>query len=82
MTDNFTQAAPMICARVLSYIMPAKLLQQEIVALLNLSTMKPLWTKMMHFAERNISNRHMANDTSETVADAISQAKRGFQGAL
>jgi cysteinyl-tRNA synthetase len=55
--------------------MPAKLLQQKTVAHLNLFTMKPHWTKKMRFTERNISNRHTANDIFGTVARAISQAK-------
>jgi len=37
--------------------------------------MKPRWTKLTHFAERNISNRHTAKDIFGTVARAISQAE-------
>ena len=76
MTANFTLAAPMICACVLSCIMPAKLLQQKTVARLNLFTMKPHWIKKTRFAERNTLNRHTANDIFGTVARAISQAKK------
>ena len=75
MTANFTRDAPMICVPVLNCIMPGKLLQQKSVAHSSLSTTKPRWTKKMHFTERNISNRHTANDIFGTVARAISQAE-------